>query len=171
MINKLHDFLFILCLGMLVSCCTSIDTRVAKGYPYGDDHELNFTRNFPLVKEGFKTPNQFISQKMGPNIPYFDNKDTCEKILKFFDSSCNCDGIDFEKYVIAWIYGSIYRAEGGMIEPRILINHKSKSYTIELRGSAKFCGFKNSYEMDEWCMIPKPPAGYSFNRKNLLPGQ
>lgn len=156
---------------VLAGCCSETDSTVSDGYPYGAYHELRF--NIAQMKFsvfGKKVLSYLDSQ----HVSYFTNKDTCNKILRGIDSSCNCSSEDLTGKALIYVYGSM--AEGYIItkQPRILINHKTKEYIIELRGHSRTCRDKPfgpgpSDIFSKWVIAPKPPDGYKMVRKHIAP--
>ena len=167
-------FLYILTLGsvLLAACCSVTDSTVNDGYPYGAYHELRFD----VVKMKFAPYGQrVLSYLDSQHISYFTDKTTCDKVLRVIDSTCDCSNEDLTGKALIYIYGSMDQGHIITDQPRILINHKTKEYLIELRGYGKSCHEEKpispgpSHIFSKWAIVPRPPEGYKIVRKNFAP--
>ncbi len=159
--RKIH--LTIILILFLSSCCHTVDTRTAKGSSYSpDEHELNFIKygNLPFYST---TDSQYIKLK---DVVIRDSNQYRTLFNKTID-------VDFNTYDLVYIRGLIkeYDAE---FQERVLIDHKKKSYIIELRGYYKTCKNKEPVRkyfayLSELLLIPKIPKGYRVKRLRYVP--
>lgn len=136
---------------MLSSCCHSSDSRVAKGYPFGDYQELEFTV--------YQTNCSNILRE----VQFIKNKAACDSLIR-----CNCSSINFNRNILVFLRGNGNQyAESGGFAPRVMINHKKQTYTIELRGYYKNdCSGSpryNKLHYEELLLAPKPPDNYTLS--------
>lgn len=155
---------------LLAGCCSVTDSTVNDGYPYGAYHELRFnTAKMKFSAYGKKV----LSYMDSLHISYFTSKDSCDKVLRVIDGTCDCSSEDLTGKALVYIYGSVARGYIITEQPRILINHKTREYVIELRGYGKNCHDKPlsgaSDIFSRWVIAPRPPDGYKIVRKNIDP--
>lgn len=167
--SKLLGFVVILST-LLTSCCDTEDSRVPDGSPYGDWQQLRIQKtNAKFIKELFTV---FSSNK----IKVINKRSKCDTLIKRINPNCNCNDIDFDKYMLVMFDGTVY---GGYslyetaYQPRAIINHKVKSYLCELRGMRKTCSsttnLSSPYGFHDLYLVPTLPDNYSFDIKFISP--
>ncbi len=154
---------------LIVSCCSTIDSRVASGYPFsGNSQELNFT-----VYRG-SDPKQ---QNNIPQRDFFDrcinDSVTCNQMFRSFDTGYVSD-IDFRSQSLVFAGGYVKQVYEVKFQTRVLIDHHAKTCTLEIRAYTKTCssGLNSSYVnylIADFLLIPKVPEGYTFQVNRFDP--
>lgn len=166
--NRLGLAFILSCL--LSACCTTEDSRVKDGYPYGDWQQLRIqSPNIKFIRELYSV---FSTNK----IKVITSRAKCDSLIKRVDPSCNCDDVDFDQYMLVKFDGTVhsgYSLYETAYQPRVIINHKTKTYLCELRGMRKNCssttnlsspsGFHNLY------LAPLLPENYGFEMEYISP--
>jgi hypothetical protein len=152
---------------MLSSCCWTSDSTVSNGYPFtGNATELKFTVH------SLENPynNNTIVWNYLDSIQYV--KDSAEFRVVFKKEP----DIDLSIYNIVFLSGEVIQVYEYHFQKRILIDHKAKTYVVELRAYTKTCSSGmnsnyNNYKLSEYLTVPKIPEGYTFEIKRFYPIQ
>jgi hypothetical protein len=159
--NKLYFYIFIISV-IFSSCCSTSDSTVSNGYPFnGDAMELKFTVHSKT------SPNQ-ISRQFLDSIRYI--KDSSE-FRKVFNREPD---IDMNLYSLVYVSGQVRQVFEFNFQKRVLINHKAKTYLVELRAYTKTCssGLSSNYTdhfVFEFLTVPKVPDGYYMTFRRFPP--
>jgi hypothetical protein len=153
---------------LLCACCDTSDSRVSDGYPYSGniiDLKIVEYNNHPS-----KWDNDYFIH-FNPDSFYISDSNTCHNVFSFYDADYICN-INFKKYDLVLTRGHA-RTHQIKTQKRALINHKTKTYTIEIRGYTKTCGDSpiNTKYFSEFILVPKIPEGYTFETKRYHPIQ
>ncbi len=147
------------------SCCYSVDSTVPPGYPFsGHTQELGYTVHSMLYP--------FSLFSYNPDYKVFDTSYIRDSVQfsAFFNKPSN---VDFNTYDLALVQGFIDYLHKSTFQKRILIDHHSRTYTIELRAEGGICrgdGIGPEYNyLGEFLLIPKVPEGYTFSVQRFAP--
>lgn len=165
--KTIHLIIFFFAL-LVTSCCTVYDSKVPDGYPFTQEVQQ---LNYQAYSEGKITDE---------NLPYYIHfHPMADPLIRDSAAFRNYFGgldntvipaIDFSRFDLTYVSGKILDGYEVSFQIRPVIDHKQKTYTIEMRGHLDQCGviYDHIY-LNKLVLVPKVPPGYAFQLKRLYP--